>query len=120
MNSQPEKRPTQDGVEASSSVDSFEIDAYESEEEAASASEESSDDDSGRFSCDDLANSLSSWAVRFGVSLVALTALLSILKSTSPLPSKRWTLFAQDSKSVCGGKVSRWFFLLFRNIELSW
>lgn len=88
MNSQPEKRPTQDGVEASSSVDAFEIDAYESEEEAASDSEESSDDDSGRFSCDDLANSLSGWAVRFGVSLVALTALLSILKVHHPFLPK--------------------------------
>ncbi len=56
-----------------------------------SASDESSDDDSP--SALDLPSALSDWATRFGVSLVALTALLSILRVYHPfLPKDGRTL----------------------------
>nr|XP_055037851.1 uncharacterized protein LOC129425744 [Misgurnus anguillicaudatus] len=101
INPLPEKRPNTDAEDVCSSVETV----YECEEEI--SSEDSNDSDSNEsFSCNDLASSLSGWAVKFGVSLVALTALLSILKVHHPFLPKDGRSLLQTTKRYLVDKVA--------------
>lgn len=72
---------------------------------------ESESDSESEFQCvepDSLAESLANWAVRFGVSLVALTALLSLLRVYhSELPKDARTILKTNTEceilNKCGG-----------------